>query len=412
MQRNFLILIIIFSSPFISHAQKLAGFEVELTKPTTGLDIPVSVNLDQISFIADTLLTLVEVSGSGKTAVPFQITQGKNRVLHWVIQSGNAVTKKRMFELIKGKPATFDQINAIMKDGSLTIQAGGKNLLRYWYQTVYPPPGIDSSFKRSGFIHPLWTPNGQELTRIQAPDHYHHYGIWNPWIHVLFEGDTVDFWNIRGKQGTVRFGNFASVNSGPVFSEFKALHEHVAFKNKKSEKVALNEIQTVRVYKPGNQQDYYIVDITIEMNCATDSPFLILEYRYAGLGWRATEKWNKDNSEVITSEGKSRKEADGSTGKWFIVQGSLDNDYGGAVMMSYPANYNHPEPMRIWPENSNRVGEMFAMFAPTKNTNWLLKPGKTYSLNYRFVVFNGKFTKEKAEAAWQYFANQPKVIMK
>jgi hypothetical protein len=201
------------------------------------------------------------------------------------------------------------------------------------------------------------------------------------------------------------------VISGPVFSEFKALHEHVAFK-KKPEKIALNELQTVRVYKPANNQDYYIADITIELNCASESPFLILEYRYAGLGWRATEKWNKDNSEVLTSEGKSRNEADGSTGKWFIVQGSLDNDYGGAVMMSYPSNYNHPEPMRIWPENSNRVGEMFAMFAPTKNTNWLLKPGRTYSLNYRFIVFNGKFTREKAEAAWQYYANQPKIVIK
>jgi Methane oxygenase PmoA len=299
-----------------------------------------------------------------------------------------------------------------MKDGALTIQSPTKNLLRYWYETVYPPAGVDSSFKRSAFIHPLWTPHGQELTRIQAPDHYHHYGIWNPWTHVFFEGDTVDFWNIRGKKGTVRFGKFAAVTTGPVFSEFKAVHEHVVFKKDKAERVALNELQTVRVYKPETNQDYYIADITIEMNCATESPFMIVEYRYAGLGWRATEKWNRDNSEVLTSEGKARKEADGSTGRWIIVQGALDADYGGAVMMSYPANYNHPEPMRIWPENTNKVGEMFAMFAPTKNKNWLLKPGETYSLNYRFVVFNGKFTKEKAESAWQYFATPPRVTMK
>ena len=409
-RKSFLVILFV-GTVLGSQAQKLVGFEIELTKPTNGMDIPASVNLDQVSFVADSLLTLVEVNGSTRTAVPFQITQGRNRTLHWMIGNRSDGTKKRQYELIKGKPAAFEQINAVMKDGSLTIQSANKNLLRYWYQTVYPPAGVDSSFKRSGFIHPLWTPNGHELTRIQAPDHYHHYGIWNPWTHVLFEGDTVDFWNIRGKQGTVRFGKFASVTSGPVFSEFKVLHEHVAFK-KKPEKIALNEIQTVRVYKPANNQDYYIADITIELNCATESPFLILEYRYAGLGWRATEKWNKDNSEVLTSEGKNRKEADGSTGKWFIVQGSLDNDYGGAVMMSYPSNYNHPEPMRIWPENSNRVGEMFAMFAPTKNTNWLLKPGRTYSLNYRFVVFNGKFTSEKAEAAWQYFSNQPKVIIK
>ena len=105
---------------------------------------------------------------------------------------------------------------------------------------------------------------------------------------------------------------------------------------------------------------------------------------------------------MLTSEGKNRKEADGTNAKWFIVQGALDNDYGGAAMMSYPSNYNYPEPLRIWPENSNN-GEMFAMFAPTKNKDWLLKPGQTYTLKYRFVVFNGNLTKEKAESAWNYF---------
>ena len=52
-------------------------------------------------------------------------------------------------------------------------------------------------------------------------------------------------------------------------------------------------------------------------------------------------------------------------------KGPWITDYGGAVMMSYPANYNHPEPLRIWPEDSNG-GEMFAMFAPTKTKDWLL----------------------------------------
>jgi len=56
--------------------------------------------------------------------------------------------------------------------------------------------------------------------------------------------------------------------------------------------------------------------------CASESPFLILEYRYAGLGWRATEPWNKDNSEALTSEGKTRKDADGTTAKMVIVQGA------------------------------------------------------------------------------------------
>jgi hypothetical protein len=415
MKRNyFLFLLLFFSSISKSFSQKIASLEVDLSTTAAGMTIPASIELDKLTYYSDSSLSLFEVEGTKRTAVPFQISQGEQRLLNWLVKPGTGSSaRKKVFELHKGTPSKFDQVTATVKDGALTISSGNKNLLRYWFKTVYPPDGVDTAFKRSAFIHPLWTPNGQELTRIQAPDHYHHYGIWNPWTHVLFEGDTVDFWNIKGRQGTVRFGNFVAVNNGPVYSEFKAVHEHVAFKNRKGgEKVALNELQTVRVYKPEAGQDYYNVDITIDLNCASESPVRILEYRYAGLGWRATAKWNKDNSEVITSEGKNRAQSDGTNGRWFIVQGALDNDYGGAVMMSYPANYNHPEPMRIWPENSNTVGEMFAMFAPTKNKDWLLNPGQTYTLKYRFVVFNGKFNKEKAEAAWQYYAMPPKVTVR
>jgi hypothetical protein len=395
-----------------AHAQKIATLEVELAKPAKGLQVPVRVNLDAITFLSDTLLSLVEVRGAAKIPMPFQIENGTERTLHWTVASPNDKVKKYVYELVKGTAVkNSSSIEANVDDGALTIHAGGKNLLRYQFKTVYPPAGIDTAFKRSGFIHPLWTPHGQVLTRIQAPDHYHHYGIWNPWTHVLFEGDTVDFWNLKARKGTVRFSHFVSVTKGATYAEYQALHEHVVFKKGGAEKVALNELQTVRVYNPEKDPDHYSVDITIRLNCASESPFRILEYRYAGLGWRATEKWNKDNSEVLTSEGKSRKGADGTTARWCIVQGALDGGYGGAVMMSHPANYNHPEPLRIWPEDSNG-GEMFAMFAPTKTKDWLLKPYQTYTLKYRFVVFNDRFTAEKAEREWHYYNAPPKVVVK
>jgi len=78
-------------------------------------------------------------------------------------------------------------------------------------------------------------------------------------------------------------------------------------------------------------------------------------------------------------------------------------------MLSYPSNYNYPEPLRIWPETQNGRGDLFANFDPTKDKDWLLEPGKVYTLKYRLVVFNGKFTKDKAESAWQYFAAPPSV---
>ena len=291
-------------------------------------------------------------------------------------------------------------------DSVLTISFNGKPLLIYHFNTVYPPKGIDTNYKRSGFIHPLYTLNGQVLTRIQPPDHYHHYGIWNPWTHTFFEGDTVDFWNIKGRQGTVRFAKFTAKSTTSLYAEYTALHEHVVFKKDGSEKIALNEWQTVRVDEPLRHTNSYVVDITSKMQCASQSPLLIVAYRYAGLGWRATEYWNKDNSEMLTSEGKTRDNTDNTKGRWIIVYGTLPgNDEGGILMLSHPSNYNHPEPLRIWDKKANGGrGDVFANFAPTKDKDWLLEPGKTYTLKYRLVVFNGKFDANRAENAWREFA--------
>ena len=391
------------------HAQKIATLKVNLNSETQGLDIPVHINLDPITHLPDSALSLVEIQGKKRVPVIFQVEDGQQRKLSWLV---NDKVKKRVYELVKDVPAQINphRITALKENGSLTLQTGNKNLLRYQYKTLYPSAGIDTVFKRSAFIHPLWSPHGQVLTRIQPPDHYHHYGLWNPWTHVLYEGDTVDFWNLSGKQGTVRFTDFISITTGNVFGEYQALQEHVVFGKMGHEKVALQEVQTVRVFVPHKNADYYIADITVQLNCPT-SPVRLLEYRYGGLGWRATGQWTKDNSSVLSSEGKTRKDADGSKARWCIVQGTVDGENAGAVMMSYPANYNHPEPLRIWPENMYNRGDMFANFATTKDTDWLLEPGKNYVLRYRFIVFNGNFPKEKAESAWQYFAMPPTVTV-
>jgi len=395
-----------------SYSQKIASFEVELSKATFGLDIPVSINLDDVTYVSDSVLNLLEVKGDKKTAVPFQIEQGDTRKLYWIVKTEAGSAGKHIFELVKGKANQSPVVIATVNDGALTIHKGEMNLLQYNFKTVYPPKGVDTAYKRSGFIHPLWSPHGQVLTRIQPPDHRHHYGIWNPWTHVAYEGDTIDFWNINSKQGTVRFANFVSVEDGAVFSEFGALHEHVVFKKGSGEKVAMNELESVRVFRPQEEQDFFVVDFNFQMNTADESPVKLLEYRYAGFGWRTTEKWDNKNSMVLTSEGKTRKDADGSKARWCIVQGEIDNDYAGVVMMSYPTNYNFPEPLRIWPENQYNRGDMFANFCPTKDMDWLLKPRQNYSLKYRMLVYNGHMDKAKAESAWQYFAYPPKVTVK
>lgn len=403
-------LAIFLASSMCGYSQKIATLEVTVGRASAELEIPVQVMLDPITHLPDSTIQLLEVQGGKRTPVAFQVESGPDRKLVWMI---NDDQKIRKYELIQSHRPNrrSPSFKAEKNEGTLTLKSGDKNLLRYQYKTAMPPQGIDPVFGRSAFIHPLWAPGGQVLTRIQPPDHYHHYGLWNPWTHVLYEGDTVDFWNLNAKQGTVRFAGFISTTSGNVFGEYAALHEHVVFSTDGKEKVAIRENQTVRVLAPSTSEDYYIADITVQLNCV-DGPVRLLEYRYGGMGWRATEQWTKENSRVLTSEGKARKEADGSRARWCIVEGTVDGTNAGAVMMSYPVNYNHPEPLRIWPENSNgNRGDMFANFSPTKDMDWLLEPGKNYTLRYRFLIFNGSFSKEQAEAAWKDFASPPRVTV-
>jgi hypothetical protein len=395
------------------YAQIITRFELDMTRPMQDIAEPADLCLDAITSLPDSSLRLVRVVGPGKTIdVPFQVQQGVHRMLYWMVEPSSPGWIS--YQLVKITPdqqrPNWPRITASPQDGELRIRFNDQPLLQYVYKTVYPPPGVDTAYKRSGFIHPLWTPHGQVLTRIQPPDHYHHYGIWDPWTHVLFKGDTVDFWNLKDRKGTVRFSEFAGLVDGPVFAEYTAVQNHIAFKKTGGEDTALVELQDLRVYHP--HPDYYIFDLTIILSCASEYPVRLLTYRYGGVGWRATSEWNKDNSEVLTSEGKGRKDADGSKARWCIVQGALGAEYGGAVMLSSPENFNFPEPLRIWPENANGRGDMYANFSPTKDRDWQLDPGHKYALNYRWAVFNGHFTREKAESVWQYFAKAPAISFK
>lgn len=388
-----------------SKCQKSTHFEIEITGDAYGIDFPVSVDLDEISNAAK--LNLVEIRKGTAVPVPFQISD--DNTLQWMVEPGEGAGNKLVYELRKKKPAEMKQMEATDEDGMLTLHFGDQNLLRYYHKTLYPPEGVDTAYKRSAFIHPLWSPNGQVLTRIQPRDHYHHYGIWNPWTHLRFEGVIYDLWNLRDRQGTVRFAGFKSIDQGPLFSGFEALHDHVIFKKDGTEQIVLKEIQGVRVYRPQEDQDFFIVDFNIEYECATSQPVTIAKYRYQGLGWRTTEAWNNQNSEVLTSEGKTREDANTSRATWCIVQGSIDDDYAGVVMMSYPENHSHPERLRIWPVDQNGRGDMFANFNPAQAEDWTMEPGQKYVLKYRLLVYNGKLSAEKAEAAWELYAKPPEV---
>lgn len=301
------------------------------------------------------------------------------------------------------------------ENGNLLLHSGGYNpLISYRYEMTYPPKGVDSIFKKSGYIHPIVTPKGDTLTRIQPPDHYHHYGLWGPWTHTRIDTMRVDFWNLGEGMGTVLFKDFKDTSSGDVFSSFTAVQEHIDYKTPNAPQVALNEDLQVRLWNLG-RADRYMFDYTTTFSSPLDKGILFEAYRYGGgIGLRFTERWKANNCYVLTSEGKDRLTADGSNARWAIVSGASTDGKGtsGILFMSYPENRMHPEPMRIWPiDGNNGKGDMFFEFCPIRHEEWQIEPNKKYELKYRMVVFDGKLTADEAEAYWQAFANPPRVTI-
>jgi hypothetical protein len=363
---------------------------------------PLSLDLGELDSNKVTLL-------NGDEVIPFDVDSASNKI--WFIHNTDRKGDYSIKVNAESSSVT-ETFSAVKKDGDLMLERGNTSLVGYRYGMHYPPKGVDSIFKKSGYIHPIITPKGDTLTRTNAPDHWHHYGVWGPWTHTRIDTIRVDFWNLGDGQGTVLFKEFNSVSNGAISTGFNAAQEHIDYKTQSEPQVALNENLQVKMWDL-NRDDRYMLDYTSSFTTPLENGILFEAYRYGGgLGMRFTERWHKDNCEVLTSEGEDRLTADGTNAKWAIVSGASSDGKGtnGILFLSNPKNRMHPEPMRVWPIDGNGGrGDMFFEFCPIRHEEWQIEPHKEYELKYRMVVFEGELTKEEAEAYWQAFANPSQV---
>jgi hypothetical protein len=320
----------------------------------------------------------------------------------------------RTFTLKREKRDPFPALMHVRNEnGSYVLYDKERPILAYRYADTPAPTGADSVYHRSGYIHPLYTPSGMVLTRIQPPDHLHHYGIWGPWTKTHINGREVDFWNLGKGQGRVRFAGLLSVVEGDLFCSITVRQEHVWYDNGK-EHTAIAEELTIRAWRiPGSKG--WLVDYITTQSTPLTQGMELDQYRYGGgLGYRATEKWDRNNSTVLTSTGKTRKDADATRARWCRIEGASPAGTSGILFMDHPANREYPEPMRVWPPNSNGGrGDLFFEFCPIRLHGWHLAYGERHTLRYRMYVYDGNLSPGEAEAYWKGFTTfvKPNILI-
>lgn len=305
----------------------------------------------------------------------------------------------RQYEIIKNSDT--ESIGPVIQETetALEISSNDHPILTYNTATLSPPEDLPDYYKRSGFIHPFFSPGGKVLTDGFPVGHTHQHGIFFAWVNTTYRGDFTDFWNQQNETGTVAFRELQAQGSGPVYAHFQAKHEALSLEHGP----VLDETWEVKTYAiPG----YNIIDLTIYQKVTDSDTLFINKYHYGGMGVRMAAELNEVDStrytgpmQVITSEGiANRDSANHSRPNWTAAYGQVNGSTGGIALFDHPANFRFPQPVRVHPSMP------YFVLAPMVEDAFELVPGEEYVFRYRILSFDGEPNTEQLDAMWQAYA--------
>ncbi len=300
---------------------------------------------------------------------------------------------------------------------SLQIHVQNKPVLNYYTGIQEPPAGSPAYYRKSGFIHPVYSPEGQVMTDDFPEDHMHHHGVFLAMVNTTFQGEKVDFWNQQNETGTVTHVEVIDTTSGPVYASFTCRLQHLDLTQ--DTVAALDEIWTVHVY---NSPNPFIWDITSTLTCSGTDTLFINEYHYGGLAFRGNGTWfdpeynaSEDSAAnylgpgqggFITSEGKTRIDGNHSRPVWVDMHGKIGGTPAGVCIMDHPSNYRSPQPVRIHPSMP------YYCFAPMVLGEFQLAPEEMYRSSYRFMAHQGMPDTTQINQQWEVYATMPAIKWK
>jgi len=289
----------------------------------------------------------------------------------------------------------------------ITFLSEGREILSYYHGDNTPPNELDERYKRGGYIHPVYSPNGVRLTsHMNVDSHPHQSGIWSAWTKTEFDGRTPDFWNVHLNSGRVdQADSLQKYWEGPVHGGFIARHYFTDL-SAPTPVTALNEEWMVHVYRSPENQPFRIFDLKVTQTVNSDNPLVLPEYHYGGVGFRGHEDWiNPELMNFLTAEGLGR-DGHATRTKWTHIGGVIDGKLAGITIMSHPKNFRFPQPVRIHPDAP------FFNFAPTQIGEMQIEPGTPYTAQYRYVTYDGKPNPVELTRLWNDYAYPPQVTIR
>ena len=361
------------------HAADLPPLKVTVTNGPTLRELPI-VRLDLPKPWRSETFDVVELRGDAKMCA----VQRDGDAVVWRANKPIQPNETVKFELRENPHVESRNVVAAKTDDQgVILAAGDDKLLQYNVRTVDPPEGTLSVYRRSGHLHPLWTPSGRIVTGEFPKDHIHQHAMFSAWVNTEFDGRKTDFWNQGGKTGTVAHKELKDRESGPVFAEVTTILEHQALAEDKPPVAALQETMRVRGYA-SPRPELNVFDVDLEQRAASSTPLKVLKYHYGGFALRGADQWFKQpESGMLTSEGKTQKTGNETRPKWVDMYGVIDGQPCGVAIIPHPDSFRGPQPVRLHPDKP------YFVFSPPILGEFEITQDMPYRARYRVVVHDG-----------------------
>ena len=285
----------------------------------------------------------------------------------------------------------------------IRVSAGKKPVFYYHTREALPPIDSQTWYRRSGFIHPLYSPDGRVLTDDFPEGHRHQHALFTAWTNTTYKKAFVDFWNQQSKKGTVEHVKVLKKTEGPVMAQLQVELNHKSLQHGQ----VLKEIWTINCFP---FTDFFLFDLISEQTNITSDTLYLNKYHYGGLGLRGSKEWNpedknnfKNKWEVLTSEGGRDSAANHTHVKWVDGSGIVNGGMAGVTVFSHPSNFRYPQAIRV------HATMPYFVYSPVVDGAFTINPGETYRSQYRYYVHTGKLDTATAQRLEQDYATPPVV---
>jgi hypothetical protein len=290
----------------------------------------------------------------------------------------------------------------------IRVTLRSKPVLEYVKTERQVPEGIEPHFRRSGYIHPVFTPTGQEISGDFPADHAHQHALFFAWTKAEFDGKKVDFWNQAKDLGKIEFREVVNLTREEQQVAFSVKHAFTVGAG--DQKVdALHEIWTVTVHH--TPEDHFLFDVESVQECASSKPLNLPEYHYGGMSFRGNYEWLKEKDDhsihpgnvvYLTSDGKDRWDGNHTRVNWVAFSGRIGGQDASAAVFCSPKNFRAPQHVRIHPNKP------YFCFAPMVDGPFTIEPGQKYMSRYRYLVTSKATDLNMIQEQWNEYAKLEK----